>query len=215
MLQIAYENLVTWFNPHMGNAYMHYPLYGSAKISERTKFSFSTYTIKNGKLISYIHNYKIESNGMYDYIMTKEKHNIQYSDSTIIVTCDFHRDGPKKTSSHLQTYPITDSSLINDSTFIISKNKWTLTADEHHWLNQTETENDLWNIEVIFEKGLPVKIKRGKYILLYFKYLEFDKFGNWLKREIINEDGPSRVQIRSIEYSCEFCSGKGYIPSVV
>lgn len=209
--QIAYKNLVTWFSPHMGNAYLHYPLYGSARISEGHK----EYVVRDGRLISYIHDSKTESNGIDFDIATEGKHHVQYSDTAITITCDFRkigdRSGLRDTWSHLHTYLTGDVLAINDSTFSISENKWTLIANEQHWSNQTEAENDLWNIEVVFEKSFPVKIKRGEEVML-FNYLKYDKFGNWIEREIVYEDGGSRIQTRSIEYSCESCGGKGHIP---
>lgn len=209
--QIAYKNLVTWFSPHMGNAYLHYPLYGSARISE----SHKEYVVRDGRLISYIHDSKTESNGIDFYIATEGKHHVQYSDTAITITCDFrkigYRSGLRDTWSHLHTYLTGDVLAINDSTFSISENKWTLIANGQHWSNQTEAENDLWNIEVVFEKSFPVKIKRGEEVML-FNYLKYDKFGNWIEREIVYEDGGSRIQTRSIEYSCESCGGKGHIP---
>lgn len=205
--QVAYETLVTWFNPHMGNAYMHYPLLGSAKVSD--------YTIEDGKLISYTHKYKTESNGWDCYITTKSEHHIQYSDSTIIVSCKHRnigdRTGLRDTTSHSHSFSIADISFVSDSTFMVSKYKWILIADKGHWSNRTKTEEDLWNIEVVFEKSFPVKIKRGEEVML-FNYLKYDKFGNWIEREIVYEDGGSRIQTRSIEYSCESCGGKGHIP---
>lgn len=209
--QIAYKNLVTWFSPHMGNAYLHYPLYGSARISEGHK----EYVVRDGRLISYIHDSKTESNGIDFDIATEGKHHVQYSDTAITITCDFRkigdRSGLRDTWSHLHTYLTGDVLAINDSTFSISENKWTLIANEQHWSNQTEAENDLWNIEVVFEKSFPVKIKRGEEVML-FNYLKYDKFGNWIEREIVYEDGGSRIQTRSIEYSCELCGGKGHMP---
>lgn len=205
--QVAYETFITWFNPHMGNAYMHYPLSGSAKVSD--------YTIEDGKLISYTHKNKTESNGWDFYIKTEGEHHIQYSDSTIIVSC-IHRKigdmtGLRDITSHSHSYSIADISFVSDSTFMVSENKWILIADEYHWSNQTKTEKNLWNIEVVFEKHFPVKIKRGEEVML-FNYLKYDKFGNWIEREIVYEDGSSRIQTRSIEYSCELCGGKGHIP---
>ena len=61
-LQVAYENLVTWFNPCMGDAHMYYPLFGSAQVS--------SYTVKDGKLVSYEHESRVESNGMDYFIYT-------------------------------------------------------------------------------------------------------------------------------------------------
>lgn len=204
--QDAYTSLVTWFNPHMGNAYMHYPLFGSAQVDN--------YTVKNGKLISYVLRNKMESNGWDFYIITEGEHHIQYSDSTIIVSCKYRktgdRTGLRDTTFHSHSYSIADISFISDSTLMVSENKWILTADEHHWTNRTAIENELWNIEVVFEKGFPVRIKRGTETIC-FKYLKFDKFGNWTEREIVSEKGSSRKQIRTIEYSCELCAGKGYV----
>ncbi len=210
--QIAYKNLVTWFSPHMGNAYLHYPLYGSARISEGHK----EYVVREGKLISYFNVSKTESNSIMDiYITTEEKHYAQYSDTAITITCDFRQIGSKSglidTCSHSHTYLTTNVEVTNDSTLTISENKWILIANEQHWSNQTEAENDLWNIEVVFEGGFPVKIKRGKDVMR-FKYLKFDKFGNWTEREVVNENGLSRIQTRSVKYSCESCGGKGHIP---
>lgn len=221
--QIAYESFVTWFSPHMGDAYLHYPLFGSARISKYTlaypelplsALGHEEYVVRDGRLISYIHDSKTESNGIDFYIATEGKHHVQYSDTAITITCDFRkigdRSGLRDTWSHLHTYLTGDVLAINDSTFAISENKWTLIANEQHWSNQTETENDLWNIEVVFEGGFPIKIKRGKDVM-HFKYLKFDKFGNWTEREVVNENGLSRIQMRSIKYSCELCGGKGYV----
>ena len=200
--QKTITDLVTWFNPHMGNAYQHYPLYGSAKVGE--------YTIKDGKLISYEHNSKRESNGMDVFIYTSEWHEIHYSDSLVTVTCNFSTEGfhsGKKETSHSHSYPITNLMLVSDSTISYCDAKWQLTAANNHWSNNTGFPNDLWNIEVLFEKGMPVRIRRGTQILSY-KYLKFDRFNNWIERTVIDENGSSMIQFRSIEYSCEQCGGK-------
>lgn len=204
IVQDVYKTLVTWFNPHMGNAYMHYPLLGSAQVDD--------YTVKKGKLISYVHRNIMESNGWDNYIATEGSHHIQYSDSMIIVSCKHSkigdRTGIRDTTSHSHSYSIADISFKNDSTYMV-RNNWILTADEHHWSNRTENENDLWNIEVDIENGFPVRIKRGTKTIC-FKYLKFDKFGNWIEREIISDISSSEKQIRTIVYSCELCAGKGY-----
>lgn len=196
-------DLVTWFNPHMGNAYQYYPLYGTAKIGE--------YTITDGKLVSYGHESKRESNGKDATIDTSELHDIHYSDSLITVTCNFCTRGfhsGKKETSHSHSYPITSLTLVSDSTIYYCEAKWQLTAINNHWSNNTGYPNDLWNVEVVFEKGMPVKIRRGTEVTSY-QYLEFDRFNNWTKRTVIDENGNSRIQVRSIEYSCEQCGGKG------
>ena len=203
----AYESLVTWFNPHMGYAYMHYPLFGSAMVED--------YNIKDGKLVSYNHKNRTESNGIDFYITTMGQHHISYSAGSIVVKCDVHkmgdRSGLKNKSSHSHAYSIDNISVVNDSTFIVSENKWVLTVDKHRWSNRTEIENDLWNVSVVFEGLFPVKIIRG-YEVMTFRYLKFDKFGNWTEREIVYENGLKRIQSRSIKYDCELCGGKGHVP---
>ncbi len=201
LAQISYETLVTWFNPHMGKAYKHYPVFGSGKVSE--------YTVKDGKLVSYTHKSETESNGMYFYITTEEYHHIQYSDSTIIVTCDFTQTGDSRchinSSSHSHTYSFEDISHVGDSTYAVPANNWILTVNENNWSNQTELENNLWNIEIVFENSFPIKIKRGEEVIR-FNYLKIDEFGNWTEREVIYENGLTRIQTRSIEYTSEQCN---------
>ena len=66
---------------------------------------------------------------------------------------------------------------------------------------------DLWNYDILLKNGLPIRIKHNGKTSTY-NYLAYDEFDNWIKREVIDNNGISITQTRRIIYSCEYCGGK-------
>lgn len=208
-------DLFTWFNPYMCNAYKHYPIKGSGKTND--------YAFGHGKLKSYSRSYTTESNGIYHYYLKEQCDSIIYADNLIKI---LHRSRKKgfpdssfakekglknnwNISAHYHTFNIRDSIVkINDSTFIYKGIPLFITITKNHWKIDAKN-NDSWNFDIILTDGLPTRIMHNGKITTY-RYLTYDSFDNWIKREIIDENGKSMIQVREIVYSCKLCGGNGW-----
>lgn len=208
-------DLFTWFNPYMRNAYKHYPIKGSGKIND--------YAFEHGKLKSYSRSYMTESNGIYHFSLKEQCDSIIYADNIIKILHSTRKKGfPDSSlakekglknnwniSAHYHTFNISDSIVkINDSTFIYKGIPLFITITKNHWKINTKND-DLWDIDIILTDGLPIRIIHNGKITTY-RYLTYDSFGNWVKREIIDEKGNSMIQVREIAYSCKQCGGNGW-----
>lgn len=221
-----YVDLITWFNPHLGNAYIQYPFVGSGKVSNCS--------IVHGSVKSY-KTKKTEFQDIYLYHSKSTNHYVERCDTILNVICeDYFHDFPKsKNDKHInrdyldtinvykQTFPIADQiancsyfDVINDSTFYYADYGWTFIITPKHRALITGNENDLWNIDILFNsKGLPVKVSRGGIIETY-DYIDFDRFNNWTSKKITRHDGSTYIFERKIKYSCDKCGGKGYYEDI-
>lgn len=210
----AFIDIFTWFNPIMHNAYCQYPIKGSGKISN--------YVVEEGKLKSYSHSYTTESNNIYLYYLTEIHDSIIYSGKSINILCNSRKKGfPESSfaqkkginndwiqSTHYHTYNVEDSILkVNDSIYIYKGTPWSITITKNHWVIKSSYKNGLWNYDILLKNGLPIRIKHNGKTSTY-NYLAYDEFDNWIKREVIDDNGISITQTRRIIYSCEYCGGK-------
>lgn len=193
----AFIDIFTWFNPIMHNAYCQYPIKGSGKISN--------YIVEEGKLKSYSHSYTTESNNIYLYYLTEIHDSIIYSGKSINILCNSRKKGfPESSfaqkkginndwiqSTHYHTYNVEDSILkVNDSIYIYKGTPWSITITKNHWVIKSSYKNDLWNYDILLKNGLPIRIKHNGKTSTY-NYLAYDEFDNWIKREVIDNNGIS------------------------
>ena len=117
-------------------------------------------------------------------------------------------------SAHYHTFNIRDSIVkINDSTFIYKGIPLFITITKNHWKIDAKN-NDSWNFDIILTDGLPTRIMHNGKITTY-RYLTYDSFDNWIKREIIDENGKSMIQVREIVYSVSYAEETDGIIGVV
>lgn len=218
----AYVDLVTWFNPHLGNAYLHYPFLGSGNVSD--------YTVDHNSIYSYQTTTQTESNDIYLYHIKSIFHHVERCDTSLMIICKDHvygypkgaakRIGMKDKDStyvHTHSFPLADKiqncnhiDAINDSTFYYAENDWTFIITPTHRALITGNKDDLWNVDIqLNSKGLPIKVSRGNGTEVY-EYIAFDRFNNWLTKKVTQYDGSSYTITRDIKYSCEKCGGKGF-----
>lgn len=192
--------------------YEHFGFVGDGTIDGKLVFDNSLFT-------SYTQRASTPSNGWYNYIITSRKTNISYTDTLIemknsymsygtmtpngkpSLTWNKEKQEVKQGLKRATVYKIQKGKALSDQTLIKYINDSTIIekcSDKNYSITYTITPNhirissssneDMRNIEMWVDKRFPIRIKdyRGD---RHYRYTEFDKYNNWVKREELDQNG--------------------------
>lgn len=184
----------------------HYGFKGSGTVSESYVRDYTSgywfdVSFENGKIKHYSKKSRTPSNGYYDYKDDTQSRSFNYSDSYVVNgTFDTIPIGKDHHYAFKTIFYYSDTSAYklignNDTVFY-----W---FSEEHIQVKYPWNEDVRNTEMWLKDGLPISVKSNRYKNeKHYRYTEFDRNGNWIKREQINDEGDViSVKTRDINYN--------------